>query len=97
MELLNHFTCYRRVKLSILHDTKNKQTITPTLLFKTTDILQKMGQTEFSVLEKIPDMFSWKRFNNLWQRIRDMVWTRLFLNANPYNKWFLQLFFYTNS
>ena len=31
---------------------------------RTTDLLQKLDQTEFAMLEKIPDIFSWKRFNN---------------------------------
>ena len=64
MELVNHFAYYRKVILSTINDPNNKQSITPALLFKTTDLLQKLDQTEFSMLEKIPDIFSWKRFNN---------------------------------
>ncbi len=64
MELVNHFAYYRKVILATIHDPKNKQSITPALLFRTTDLLQKLDQTEFSMLEKIPDIFSWKRFNN---------------------------------
>lgn len=68
MELVNHFAYYRKVILSALNDPKNKQSITPALLFRTTDLLQKLDQTEFSMLEKIPDIFAWKRFNNLSAR-----------------------------
>jgi len=64
MELVNHFAYYRRVILSTINDPKNKESITPALLFRTTDLLQKLDQTEFTMLEKIPDIFSWKRFNN---------------------------------
>ncbi len=64
MELVNHFAYYRKVILSTINDPNNKQAITPSLLFRTTDLLQKLDQTEFSMLEKIPDIFSWKRFNS---------------------------------
>jgi hypothetical protein len=30
--------------------------------------LQKLDQTEFAMLEKIPDIFSWKRSNNIGVR-----------------------------
>lgn len=68
MELVNHFAYYRKMILSTIHDPKNKQSITPALLFRTTDLLQKLDQTEFAMLEKIPDIFSWKRFNNIGDR-----------------------------
>lgn len=64
MELVNHFAYYRKLILATINDPNNKQAITPALLFKTTDLLQKLDQTEFTMLEKIPDIFSWKRFNN---------------------------------
>ncbi len=63
MEFVNHFAYYRKVILTTIHAPKNKQSITPALLFRTTDLLQKLDQTEFAMLEKIPDIFSWKRFN----------------------------------
>ena len=68
MELVNHFAYYRKVIMSTIHDPKNKQSITPALLFRTTEFLQKLDQTEFAMLEKIPDIFSWKRFNNFGGR-----------------------------
>ena len=64
MELVNHFAYYRKTILATINDPNNKQSITPALLFRTTDLLQKLDQTEFNMLEKIPDIFSWKRFNN---------------------------------
>lgn len=64
MELVNHFAYYRKVILSTINDPKNKHAVTPALLFRTTDLLQKLDQTEFNMLEKIPDIFSWKRFNH---------------------------------
>lgn len=65
MELVNHFAYYRKMILSTINDPDNKQSTTPALLFRTTDLLQKLDQTEFAMLEKIPDIFSWKRFNSL--------------------------------
>lgn len=64
MELINHFAYYRKVILTTIKDPTNKQSITPALLYKATELLQKLDQTEFSMLEKIPDIFSWKRFNS---------------------------------
>ncbi len=64
MELVNHFRYYRKNILATINDPKNKQAITPALLYKATELLQKLDQTEFTMLEKIPDIFSWKRFNN---------------------------------
>ncbi len=64
MELVNHFAYYRKNILATINDPKNKQSITPALLYKATELLQKLDQTEFAMLEKIPDIFSWKRFNN---------------------------------
>ena len=37
-------------------------------IFRTADLLQKPDQTEFSMLEKIPDIFSGKPFNNIGGR-----------------------------
>jgi len=74
MELVNHFGYYRRNILSTINDPNNKQSITPALLFRATDLLQKLDQTEFDMLEKIPDLFSWKRFNN--PSIRDPRFNR---------------------
>lgn len=64
MELVNHFRYYRKNILATINDPKNKQSITPALLYKATELLQKLDQIEFNMLEKIPDLFSWKRFNN---------------------------------
>lgn len=50
--------------MTALDDHKSKQTIAPALLFKATELLQKIDQTEFAMLEKIPEMFSWKRYNH---------------------------------
>ena len=63
MEILNHFVYYRKVIPSTLHDPKYKQDVTPALLFKVSELLQKVDQAEFAMLEKIPDILSWKRFN----------------------------------
>ncbi len=64
IELVNHFRFYRKNILATINDPNNKQSITPALLYRATDLLQKLDQTEFAMLEKIPDIFSWKRFNN---------------------------------
>jgi len=64
MELVNHFEYYRKVIMTVLNDPKNKQSITPSMLFKSTELLQKLDQTEFNMLERIPDIFSWKQINN---------------------------------
>jgi hypothetical protein len=64
MELVNHFRYYRKNILATMNDPKNKQSMTPALLYKATELLQKLDQTEFTMLEKIPDIFLWKRINN---------------------------------
>src|SRR5690606_15347427 len=64
MDLVNHFKYYRKNILATINDPNNKQSVTPALLFRATDLLQKLDQTEFAMLEKVPDIFSWKRFHN---------------------------------
>jgi maltooligosyltrehalose synthase len=61
MELVNHFRFYRKTILTTLNNPKNKQAITPALLYKATELLQKLDRTEFNMLERVPEIFSWKR------------------------------------
>lgn len=68
MDLLNHFGYYRKIIMAVLNDPKNKQSINSASLYKAIELLQKLDQTEFSMLEEIPELFSWKRFNNIGQR-----------------------------
>lgn len=68
MELVNHFRYYRKNILATINDPNHKLSVTPALLMRATDLLQKLDQTEFAMLEKIPDIFSWKRFNSRGMR-----------------------------
>lgn len=86
MEIMNHFSYYRSVLMNILYDTDTKQLITtnPSLLFKTIEMLQKVDQSEFAMLEKIPEMFTWKHTIN--SKIRDSVYDTLPYNNEDENK-----------
>jgi hypothetical protein len=80
MEIVNHFSYYRRVLMNILYDKNTKQLIigNPSLLFKSIEMLLKVDQSEFTMLEKIPEIFTWKNTSN--PRIRDPTY-----NIQPYN------------
>jgi hypothetical protein len=53
MEIMNHFPYYQRILLMSLHEPKCKQYVTPSLILKTTELLQKLDQIEYSMLERI--------------------------------------------
>jgi hypothetical protein len=79
MEIVNHFSYYRSVLMNLLYDKDTKQlTTNPSLLFKTVEMLQKVDQSEFAMLEKIPEMFTWKPTSN--SIIRNPIY-----NKQPYN------------
>lgn len=74
MEIVNHFSYYRKLLLSLLYDQNNKQIINnPSLVFKMIDILQQLDKTEFSMLERIPDIFSWKKFTNQYLSTNEII------------------------
>lgn len=54
--------------MAVLNDPKNKQSINSASLYKSIELLQKLDQTEFSMLEEIPELFSWKRINDIGGR-----------------------------
>ena len=66
--------------MNILYDKDTKQLNigNPSLLFKSIEMLLKVDQSEFAMLEKIPELFAWKHNSNL--RIRDPTY-----NKQPYN------------
>ncbi len=61
MEILNHFSFYRRLLTGLLYDKNTNQLITnPSLVFKAIEVLERVDQSEFKMLKEIPDIFAWK-------------------------------------
>lgn len=61
MEIINHFTFYRRLLTGLLYDKNTNQLITnPSLVFKTIEVLEHIDQSEFKMLKEIPEVFAWK-------------------------------------
>lgn len=60
--------------MNILYDKDTKQLNigNPSLLFKSIEMLLKVDQSEFAMLEKIPEMFAWKHTSN--SMIRDPMY-----------------------
>lgn len=79
MEIVNHYSYYRQLLMNVLYDPNTKQLTTNSLLLsKTIEMLQKVDQTEFTMLEKIPDIFAWKHASN------SMVMNSVY-GARPYD------------
>lgn len=86
MEIANHLSYYRRVLMNILYDKDTKEPIitNPSLLFKTIEMLQKVDQSEFAILEKIPEMFAWRHNDNIM--IRDSIYDKPSRNNEEENE-----------
>jgi hypothetical protein len=86
MEIVNHISYYRRVLMNILYNQSTKQLITTnfSLLIKSIEMLHKLDQTEFAMLERIPEMFAWKPTSN--STIRDSIYDEQSHNNNDENE-----------
>lgn len=62
MEILNHFSFYRRILTGLLYDKNTNQLITnPSLVFKAVEVLERVDQSEFKILKEIPEVLAWKQ------------------------------------
>lgn len=60
MKLLSHLKYYRSNIMRLLLDDEFKHQRTPAMIMKVHDMLFKLDQTQFNMLEAMPSMFGWK-------------------------------------